>query len=121
MNATYLTAQPRKSFGKKLNALRRQGITPIHIYGRGIESLSLQVDTSTLVQALARFGRTSPFTVLADEQEHFVMVKEVQRHPVTERILHLDLIQVSRTERLRANVPIAIEGEAPAARQEAGR
>ena len=118
MDSTFLTVEPRTAFGKKLGALRRQGITPIHVYGRGIESLSLQVDTADLLHTLARVGRTNPFTVRVDGTEHFVMVREVQLHPVTERILHLDLLQVSRTERLQANVPVALEGEAPAARQE---
>ncbi len=118
MDSTFLTVQSRTTFGKKLGALRRRGITPIHVYGKGIESLSLQVETADLVHILARVGRTTPFTVRVDGTEHFVMVREVQLHPVTERILHIDLFQISRTERIEAAIPVTLEGDAPAARQE---
>ena len=118
MDPVFLDVEPRTLFGKKLGALRRAGITPIHVYGKGAESLSLQVGTPSLVHTLAQVGYTTPMTVRVSGDEHFVMVREVQRHPVTERVLHVDLIQVSRTERMTADIPVAVVGEAPAARQQ---
>jgi large subunit ribosomal protein L25 len=44
------------------------------------------------------------------------MVREVQFHPVTDRLLHVDLIQISQTQLVQATVPIVFEGEAPGAR-----
>jgi large subunit ribosomal protein L25 len=111
-----LDVQERTIFGKKLGALRRSGITPLHIYGGGAPSLSLQVETSTLIQTLAQVGRTRPLTIRAGGDEHFVMVREVQFHPVTDRLLHVDLIQISQTQLVQATVPIVFEGEAPGAR-----
>lgn len=118
MDPVLLDVDPRTAFGKKLGVLRRAGITPIHVYGSGMESLSLQVSTAELIHTLAQVGRTSPLTVRSNGDEHFVMVREVQRHPVTDHLLHVDLIQVSRTERMRTQVPLMIEGEAPATRQQ---
>ena len=40
-----LALQEREIFGKKLKRLRSQGITPVHVYGKGMDSLSLQGGT----------------------------------------------------------------------------
>ena len=116
MNSVILEAQTRSVFGRKVNGLRRAHITPIHVYGLGADSLSLQTDAHQLLRTLATVGRTTPLTVAADGDEHFVMVREVQRHPVTSQVLHVDLLRVSRTQKMRADVPLQIEGEAPGAR-----
>ena len=117
MESLSLEVQPRTVFGKKLGALRRAGITPLHLYGRGTESLSLQAGTGALIQTLTRAGRTTPFTVSIEGSEQLVMVREIQRHPVSEQLLHIDLIRVSRTERMTVDVPVQLVGEAPAARE----
>ena len=116
MAETQIEAEARVAFGKKTKALRRAGVTPIHVYGRGEESLSLQADTRSLARALGLVGHTSPLTVKAEGKEHFVMAQHVQRHPVSERLLHVDLIRVSRAERIQAAAPLRFEGEAPGAR-----
>ncbi len=116
MDEVRLAAEERVALGKKVKALRRSGITPIHVYGPGGPSLSLQSDTYDLVHALGVVGQTSPLTVQVGGDEHFVMVQHVQRHPVNERLLHVDLFRVSRTQRIRATVPLRFEGEAVGAR-----
>jgi large subunit ribosomal protein L25 len=118
MDQIIIDAEERTALRKKLGALRRSGITPIHVYGRGIESLTLQAATPELIHTLRTVGFTTPLTVKVGSDEHFVIVRQIQRHPVTERLLHVDLIQVSRTERRQASVPILFEGEALAAREE---
>lgn len=113
-----LDAQDRHAFGHRNGALRRAGITPLHVYGHGEDSLSLQAGSHDVTTTLARAGRTTPLIVRVGDAEHFVMVREVQRHPVTAQLLHVDLIRISRTEKLRVQVPVHVEGEAPAARGE---
>ena len=116
MDEVQIAAEERVALGKKVKALRRSGITPIHVYGPGGPSLSLQSDTYDLVHALGVVGQTSPMTVQVGKDEHFVMVQHIQRHPVSERLLHVDLLRVSRTQRIHASVPLHFEGEAPGAR-----
>ena len=116
MDEVRIAAEERVALGKKVKALRRSGITPIHVYGPGGPSLSLQSDTYDLVHALGVVGQTSPMTVQVGGEEHFVMVQHIQRHPVNERLLHVDLLRVSRTQRIHASVPLHFEGEAPGAR-----
>ena len=118
MDEVRLEADQRVALGKKVGALRRAGITPIHVYGRGEDSLSLQADTYDLVRTLGVVGQTSPLTLTVGRAEHFVMVQHVHRHPVSERLLHVDLLRVSRSERVHASVPLHFEGESQGARED---
>ena len=118
MDEITIEAQPRTALGKKVRALRRTGATPIHVYGRDMDPLSLQADTRDLVHTLTEVGFTTPLTVTADGDAHFVIVREIQRHPVSDLLLHVDFMAVSRTERREAAVPLHFEGEPPAAREE---
>jgi large subunit ribosomal protein L25 len=117
MDPVSLAVKDRTAFGKKLRALRRSGLTPLHVYGLGDESLSLQVETDTLIRTLAKVGKTTPFMLGVEGVEHYVIIRDVQLHPVTDRILHVDLLRVSQTARMHAAVPVQLEGEAPAARE----
>ena len=118
MDQITVEAQHRTALGKKTGALRRSGITPIHIYGSTTESLTLQANTPDLVHALNEAGFTTPLNVKVGSDEHFVVVKQIQKHPVSDRLLHVDMFTISRTERIHAAVPLHFEGEALAAREE---
>ena len=118
MQALTLQAEHRSVTGKKVTSLRRQGITPIHLYGKGTSSLSLQADSALLQRLVIQAGGTSPVavSVKGSEATHLTFIREVQRHPITEAILHVDFYQVPTTETIRAEVPVYLTGEAPAAR-----
>ena len=98
--------------------MRRKGITPVHLYGKNTPSMSLQAESAVLQRLVIRAGGTIPITVSVESGEDFPLafVRHVQRHPVTEQILHVDFFQVPMAEVMRAEVPIYITGEAPAVR-----
>jgi len=118
MDEITIVAEQRTALGKKTGALRRSGITPFHLYGPTMASESLQADTQTMVHVLNEAGLTTPLTVKVGGQEHFVMVQHIQVHPITSHLLHVDMIAISRDQRVRAAVPLHFEGEALAAREE---
>ena len=111
-----LKLSSRSIVGKKVKALRRKGIAPVHLYGGGAESLSLQIQTSALHQILPSAGYNRPINVEIEDQssKSICFVRQVQRHPVTEEILHVDLLRVDVSKTIQAEVPIILEGEAPA-------
>jgi large subunit ribosomal protein L25 len=116
--ALEIKAEPREVFGKKLKALRRQALVPANVYGHGLESRALQLSEKVVSQSIARASGSTLFTLSLDGgQGHTVLVKEVQRHPTSRRVLHVDFYQVQMTEKLRASVPLHFVGEAPAIRQ----
>ena len=111
-----LQAEPRSVTGKKVKGLRRLGLTPIHVYGRGIEPAALQADATTLRKIVSQAGSNIPVTVEGEGSSRFAFIREVQRHPLTEDILHVDFLQVPLTETIRSEVPVYLIGEAPAVR-----
>ena len=122
MDGLSLTVLPRAITGKKVSTLRRDGITPVHLYGSGIESQSLQANTAVIGKVITQAGTNVPINVVIEGQdsENICFVREVQFHPVTERLVHVDFIKVDVTKRIRADVPINIEGLAPAVRNLGG-
>ena len=122
MDGLSLTVLPREITGKKVSTLRRDGITPVHLYGSGIDSQSLQADTAIIGKVITQAGTNVPINVVIEGQdsENICFVREVQFHPVTERLVHVDFIKVDVTKTIRADVPINIEGLAPAVRNLGG-
>ena len=116
MDEIALEVTNREILGKKVRFLRRQGVTPVHLFGHGIESMSLQCDTATLRQALAEAGRTRLISlkITSEKEPRNVVVREVQTEPRTGESLHVDFYQVKMTEQVRVEVPIVLVGESPA-------
>ncbi len=101
--------------GKKTRFLRRQGITPAHLYGHNVQSVALQCDTDNLRDLIAHAGRTRLINLVIDgEKPKSVFVREIQRDVISRELLHVDFYQVKRTEKIAVDVPIVLVGEAPA-------
>ena len=112
---TELHVTPREVFGKKVKALRRSGLTPANIYGHNVESQAIQVATEQLKHVLKSAGRNDIVYVRLDGDEpRPTFVRDVQQHPVTDAIQHVDFLQISLREKVRADVPIHLVGLAPA-------
>jgi len=111
-----LTANTREIRGKKVKTLRRQGLTPVHIYGHGIEPEALQCNTIELQKVLVQAGTTGIVGLKLDKssEKRNVMIREVQREPRSGQLLHVDFYQIRMEEKLRVDVPIILIGEAPA-------
>jgi len=122
MEGLTLATDKREITGKKVAILRRDGITPIHLYGNGIESQSLQCDTATVSKVVLEAGTNIPVTVTVpgNSEENVCFVREVQYHPVTDRLIHVDFMKVDVTRTVRAEVPIIISGLSPAVRNMGG-
>jgi len=111
-----LTAHTREIRGKKVKTLRRQGITPVHVFGHGIEPEALQCDTIDLQKVLAQAGSTGIVGLKIDKsrKKRNVMIREVQKEPRSGQLLHVDFYQIRMEEKLKVDVPIILTGEAPA-------
>ncbi len=116
MNQLELSVAPRSVLGKRVKALRRGGLTPANVYGHRVESRALQVDTATLVRTLRALERNAILSLRIEGEKAArpVMVRDIQRNPVSDRIFHVDFYQVSLTEKMRADVPLMLMGKAPA-------
>ena len=114
-----LQAINRNVSGKKTRFLRRQGITPTHLFGHNLKSLALQCDTANLQRIIAQAGATRPVNLEIEDEKRprMVFIREVQRDELTGQLLHVDFYQVKKTEKIKVDVPIVLVGEAPAMKE----
>ena len=115
-----LQIQKRTTEGKKVKTLRNQGITPIHLYGSEFDSASMQVKMSELIDILNLAGFSSPITLNDGKSDIIAFAREVQRHPLTEQILHVDFQIVGKDDQVEVEVPINLIGESPAVKNLGG-
>jgi len=122
MDNIELVAHKRDLLGKKVRFLRRKGITPVSLYGHGVESSALQIETPALKKALAQAGKTSIIylKVGSAKRQHIAIVRGIQRDPVKGELLHVDFYQVRMDQKLKIEVPLVLMGKAPAVKELGG-
>ncbi|MGC8827161.1 MAG: 50S ribosomal protein L25, partial [Anaerolineae bacterium] len=115
METIELTLEKRTLKGKQVNQLRRQGLVPGVVYGHHFDPVAVQVPAKVLLPVLNRAGFTHLVDLRLPEwpKPEKALVREVQRDPITNAVLHVDFFRVSLTERIRAEVPITFVGEFP--------
>ena len=114
-----LPATHRNILGKKTRFLRRQGITPTHLFGHALHSLALQCDSVELRRIIAQAGTTRLISLEIEDEERprTIFLREIQRDEITGQLLHVDFYQVKETEAIKVDVPIVLVGEAPAMKE----
>jgi large subunit ribosomal protein L25 len=111
-----LAAEKRKIIGKRLNQLRHEGLLPAVVYGRAFDPIPVTIDMKAFrhVYATAGGNQLIEVKIKGIRKPEMTLVRDVQRDPVTRRILHVDLYRVSMTERITTEVSITLLGESPA-------
>jgi large subunit ribosomal protein L25 len=106
----------RETTGKKVKRLRREGVIPANIYGRGVESVSVQIPFAEARVMLNEHGRNTLIEVQVSGESgpRSVVVRDLDREPVSGAIQHIDFFQVDLTRKLQADIPVQLIGEAPA-------
>lgn len=112
-----LMARPRDG-SMTPKALRRAGWLPAVLYGPGYASRALQIEERAFSQVLHAGGTTQliNLTIEGESASETVLIREIQKHPVTARVIHVDLYRVSAERPITVSVPIVLEGEAPASK-----
>lgn len=118
MERDELKVSRREITGKKVKLLRKEGITPVNLYGPNIQSVSLQAETALVKRLLAKAGRNALISLKldGDKKPKMVMVRDIQRDPLNDALLHVDFFQVEMTHKVRADVPLLFVGESPVAK-----
>lgn len=115
MSEIVLEAEKRELSTKGfVAALRRDGKVPAVIYGDNEPSQTLTLNEKSLQTAIhSERGRNALITLKVGGTSHAVLVKALDRHPITRAIRHVDLFRVSLKKKIDASVPVHIKGEAP--------
>ena len=108
-----LIAEMRDDQGKGASRrLRRQGKVPAIIYGAGREPRSLMFDHNKVLQQLEDPSfYSSILNIKVGEKSRAAIVKDIQRHPAKQRILHIDLQRIVEDEKIKMQIPIHYLGE----------
>lgn len=111
-----IQCEARQGTGRAANReLRSSGRVPAIVYGGGRQPEALSLDQNSLFHQMEREAfYTSILTLKVGSETHAVVVKEVQRHPAREDVIHLDFQRIVEDEELTLNVPIHFLNEATA-------
>src|SRR5919109_4357878 len=102
-----LALENRTVTGKKVNRLRRAGILPATVYGKGIGPFSVQVDARTFQDIYRRAGRTALVELqIPGQKTQSAFIHALQRHPVSRAIIHADFHVVDLRIEITVAVPI---------------
>jgi large subunit ribosomal protein L25 len=117
-----LSAEKRTMLGKQVKQLRRQGWTPGVMYGHGYESVPLKFEMRELQRLLSETGGSQlvGIKIKGQSQPETALVRDVQRDPIRQTILHVDFYRVQMTERLTTEIPLELIGESPVAGRNEG-
>lgn len=110
MQNSKLVAQRRERLGKGgARETRRQSQVPVVVYGKNRETLHASMDSHDLGMALTRHARILDVE-LEGEQPLSCLIRDIQRHPVTEELLHVDLLVVAAEDVVRTELPVKLKG-----------
>ena len=113
-DAQKLEIRPRTVLGKHVGALRRAGRLPGVIFGGHADSTPVDTDAHAFELAFRRWGTTTLLSLTGLQSDVSALVNGVSRDPRTGKLLHVDFVRVSLTEKTHADVPLHFGGESPA-------
>lgn len=112
MEQVALKAEKREISTKGvIKDLRRKGKLPGVLYGKGIESKPLAVDYKELSKVLKTHGESAIINLELEGEKHPVLMKEIQRDPLKDSIIHVDFYRISMTDKIEFNLPIILKGD----------
>jgi large subunit ribosomal protein L25 len=122
MNIVPLKALYRDEIGtQKAKKIRSQKQIPGIVYGLGMEPAPINVSQDDFHHVTHTKAGENVVIRLeisgAKQLEKTVIIKEIQYHPITDRIRHIDFQAISLTEKIKVQVPLQVNGEAPGLKQ----
>lgn len=96
---------------KKPSELRRTGLVPAIIYGKKYESLPLQLNLKEFTNLFHEAGSSNLVDLNIDGKSVKTLIHEVQRHPMSNAIIHVDFLKIDMKEKLKTEIPLEFVGE----------
>lgn len=102
--------------------LRDQNIVPAVMYGRGVQPVNLELHgklLQTLLNTPSLQNMLIQLTIQGDgtARQETVMIREVQRHPVSSKVIHVDFMKIAMDQVLDAHIPVVLTGTAPGVKE----
>ena len=117
-----LKVQKRNVVWKQVKKLRKQGILPGIIYGRHIENaIPVQVNKNEFLKVYSKAWESQTIILKWDDVEQMVLIHDIDTHPVTDEVIHVDFLAVKADEKVEAEVHVVLVGESPVVKNNLGR
>lgn len=114
MDRISLQAEERKILGKKVKKLRKDGKLPGHVFGKGLETELVTVDTDEFLKTFHQAGETGLIDLkIGNEKVRPVLIREVQYDPIKDTPIHIDFYQVNLAQKVKVSVPLTLIGDQP--------
>ena len=116
MSNDVVVVSKRESFGKADNReLRKGGLMPAVVYGLNEPPMAIAISPKIVARILSSESGSNSLVLMqregTDVQRH-VIIKDIQRNPVTGRLTHVDFMRVDPTHKVRVKVPVRLIGVA---------
>jgi len=110
-----LKVEKRTLLGRKVKTLRKQGLLPANVYGAKIKSQAVQLLDKDFQNIYKKVGETGILEIIIGSgKEAACLISNLQKHPVNDKVIHVDFREVDLTQKLTAMISIELIGEAPA-------
>jgi large subunit ribosomal protein L25 len=120
----HVEVQARADRGKNANRrIRAAGRIPGNVYGLNLDPYAVSVDPRSVEQVLRlSTGRNTIFRLqlAGGKESRDVMIRELQRDPVTDRLIHVDFVRVDLTKAVTVSVPVHLVGTPTGVKNEGG-
>lgn len=120
MNDITLNLDTRAVVGKRVAALRREGLVPSVIYGADFAPVATQSVSSVTTKVVKQAGKHTPVEVRIGGKPQLALIKSIARHPVNHRVLHVAFQAVKRDEVITTEVPVRLLGMGESVAEKAG-
>ncbi len=121
MKEINLTGQKRTALGKKASKeLRKEGLVPCNLYGEATQdgkpvAMAFAVPMSEL-RKVVYTPHIYMINLIIDGESHTAIMKELQFHPVTDALLHIDFLEVNENKPVTIGIPVKLVGLAQGVR-----
>jgi len=109
-----IKAEVRTALGRKVKQIRKQGFIPATIYGKGLESKSVQFLGVELEKLFEEVGESTLVNLILENENLPILFRNPQYHVIEGNLIHVDCYKVNLKEKISAMVPIEFIGESQA-------
>lgn len=120
MEKLSLQIQPRIVRGRATEALRREAQVPGVVYGAGRQVQNVTVDRVAFIKTFREAGNSGLVHLSLGEETIPVLIQDLQQHPISDFVTHVDFLAVDLTKEVEATIRLAFVGESPAVKSLGG-
>ena len=113
----HLAVTPRELFGKNLKKMRHQGLIPSNVFGPGFKSVSITTQLKDFSKAYKTARETGVVYLDLNKEEIPTLIGQVQHHPVSNAIIHIDFRKIDLKQKIETTVPVKTVNDSPAIAQ----